>query len=216
MKYQRVLAAALAIGMALALTACGGKEPVEETGPVAPAASFVDAHFVGDEVAEIGADLLEFAFFGGEGSVHGGGVVHSCWPFVTFVVDVGVVVTGHKCQGGEWKNVFVDYEGRTGLDNDSLRWNYTATTRAQKTLYVINLPHITPFDKFRIDNISTVKKIKPEFRIYGEINKDPFHPDSAAVYLRAKTQCILYNMEFTPYKIKSIEREAMFTKFIFE
>ena len=33
MKYQRVLAAALAVGMALALTACGGKEPVEETGP---------------------------------------------------------------------------------------------------------------------------------------------------------------------------------------
>lgn len=127
-------------------------------------------------------------------------------PFVNALeVKYGYAVTGHKCQGGEWKNVFVDYEGRTGLDNDSLRWNYTATTRAQKTLYVINLPHITPFDKFRIDNISTVKKIKPEFRIYGEINKDPFHPDSAAVYLRAKTQCILYNMEFTPYKIKSIE-----------
>ena len=33
MKYQRVLAAALAVIMALALTACGGEEPVEETGP---------------------------------------------------------------------------------------------------------------------------------------------------------------------------------------
>ena len=33
MKYQRVLAAVLAVGMALALTACGGEEPVEETGP---------------------------------------------------------------------------------------------------------------------------------------------------------------------------------------
>ena len=33
MKYQRVLAAVLAVGMALALTACGGKEPVEETAP---------------------------------------------------------------------------------------------------------------------------------------------------------------------------------------
>ena len=33
MKYQRVLAAALAVIMALALTACGGKEPVEDTAP---------------------------------------------------------------------------------------------------------------------------------------------------------------------------------------
>ena len=33
MNYQRVLAAVLALAMALALTACGGNEPVEETGP---------------------------------------------------------------------------------------------------------------------------------------------------------------------------------------
>ena len=48
----------------------------------------------------------------------------------------GYAVTGHKCQGGEWGKVFVDYTGRTGLDDDSLRWAYTATTRAQKTLYI--------------------------------------------------------------------------------
>ena len=33
MNYQRVLAAVLALAMALVLTACGGEEPVEETGP---------------------------------------------------------------------------------------------------------------------------------------------------------------------------------------
>lgn len=69
----------------------------------------------------------------------------------------GYAVTGHKCQGGEWGKVFVDYTGRTGLDDDSLRWAYTATTRAQKTLYVANLPHITPFSKFRIDPIQKWK-----------------------------------------------------------
>ena len=62
----------------------------------------------------------------------------------------GYAVTGHKCQGGEWAKVFVDYTNRTGLDDDSLRWAYTATTQAQNTLYVVNLPHITPFSKFRI------------------------------------------------------------------
>ena len=55
----------------------------------------------------------------------------------------GYAVTGHKCQGGEWGKVFVDYTDRTGLNDDSLRWAYTATTRAQKTLYVTNLPHVT-------------------------------------------------------------------------
>lgn len=33
MKYQRVLAVVLAVGMALALTACGGEEPAEDTAP---------------------------------------------------------------------------------------------------------------------------------------------------------------------------------------
>lgn len=37
----------------------------------------------------------------------------------------GYAITCHKSQGGEWPTVFVDYSGRTGLDNDSLRWNYT-------------------------------------------------------------------------------------------
>lgn len=69
----------------------------------------------------------------------------------------GYAVTGHKCQGGEWGKVFVDYTGRTGLDDDSLRWAYTATTRAQKTLYVTNLPHITPFSKFRIEPIQNAR-----------------------------------------------------------
>lgn len=46
----------------------------------------------------------------------------------------GYAVTGHKCQGGEWKKAFVDYNGRTGLSDDCLRWVYTATTRARETL----------------------------------------------------------------------------------
>ncbi len=71
----------------------------------------------------------------------------------------GYAVTGHKCQGGEWGKVFVDYTDRTGLNDDSLRWAYTATTRAQKTLYVTNLPHITPFSKFRIEPIQKCKNI---------------------------------------------------------
>lgn len=117
----------------------------------------------------------------------------------------GYAVTGHKCQGGEWGKVFVDYTGRTGLDDDSLRWAYTATTRAQKTLYVTNLPHITPFSKFRIEPIQKCKNIAQECRILNEVPPTPFHNKNADNGIRAKYHCIAKNMEYTPYRIISVQ-----------
>lgn len=117
----------------------------------------------------------------------------------------GYAVTGHKCQGGEWGKVFVDYTGRTGLDDDSIRWAYTATTRAQKTLYVTNLPHITPFSKFRIEPIQKCKNIAPECRILNEVPPTPFHNKNVDNGIRAKYHCIAKNMEYTPYRIISVQ-----------
>ena len=117
----------------------------------------------------------------------------------------GYAVTGHKCQGGEWGKVFVDYTGRTGLDDDSLRWAYTATTRAQKTLYVTNLPHITPFSKFRIESIQKCKNIASECRILNEVPPTPFHNKNVDNGIRAKYHCIAKNMEYTPYRIISVQ-----------
>lgn len=117
----------------------------------------------------------------------------------------GYAVTGHKCQGGEWGKVFVDYTGRTGLNDDSLRWAYTATTRAQKTLYVTNLPHITPFSKFRIEPIQKCKNIAPECRILNEVPPTPFHNKNVDNGIRAKYHCIAKNMEYTPYRIISVQ-----------
>ena len=116
----------------------------------------------------------------------------------------GYAVTGHKCQGGEWGKVFVDYSGRTGLDVDSLRWAYTATTRAQKTLYVSNLPHITPFSKFRIDPIQKCKHIDPECRILNDVAITPFHDMNVEIGIRAKYHCIVKNMEYTPYSVQTV------------
>lgn len=116
----------------------------------------------------------------------------------------GYAVTGHKCQGGEWGKVFVDYTDRTGLDDDSLRWAYTATTRAQKTLYVTNLPHVTPFDKFRIEPIKVCKKMDSECRIIDAAKPTPFHTDNAENFLKAKYHCIVRNMDGTPYSVKNV------------
>lgn len=116
----------------------------------------------------------------------------------------GYAVTGHKCQGGEWGKVFVDYTDRTGLNDDSLRWAYTATTRAQKTLYVTNLPHVTPFSKFRIDPIQKCKNMEAECRVIGEVEPTPFHTESDENYLKAKYMCIARNMEYTPYSVQCV------------
>lgn len=117
----------------------------------------------------------------------------------------GYAVTGHKCQGGEWGKVFVDYSGRTGLDDDSLRWAYTATTRAQKTLYITNLPHITPFSKFRIDPIQKCRNIAPECRILNDVPPTPFHDKNVDNGIRAKFHCVAKNMQYTPYQIVSVQ-----------
>lgn len=120
----------------------------------------------------------------------------------------GYAVTGHKCQGGEWANAFVDYTGRTGLSDDCLRWAYTSTTRAQKTLYIANLPHITPFDKFRIDPILKCKKISEECRVFKkDVESTPYHSTECPVFLRAKYRCIYKNLQYSPYSIKKVESQ---------
>lgn len=116
----------------------------------------------------------------------------------------GYAVTGHKCQGGEWGKVFVDYTDRTGLNDDCLRWAYTATTRTQKTLYVTNLPHITPFSKFRIDPIQKCKNMESECRIIEKVEATPFHADNSDDFLKAKYHCIVNNMNGTPYSVSFI------------
>lgn len=54
----------------------------------------------------------------------------------------GYATTCHKGQGGEWDEVFVQYDISQGNPNKStgLRWLYTAATRAKKILHFINPP----------------------------------------------------------------------------
>jgi hypothetical protein len=116
----------------------------------------------------------------------------------------GYAITGHKCQGGEWDNVFVDYHGRTGLSDDCLRWAYTATTRSSQTLFYTRLPQITPFSKFRIDPIQKCKNIDAEFRVLEETAETPFHTLEATNLLRAKYHCIEENLNGTPFRIHNV------------
>ena len=55
-------------------------------------------------------------------------------------IKFAYAVTCHKSQGGQWENVFVEqgYFSSNTIDNDYLKWLYTAITRSTKKLYLIN------------------------------------------------------------------------------
>ncbi len=57
-------------------------------------------------------------------------------------VRFAYAVTCHKAQGGQWKRVFID-PGQVGddqLGENFYRWFYTALTRAQDKVFLINFP----------------------------------------------------------------------------
>ncbi len=60
--------------------------------------------------------------------------------FNALQVKFAYAVTCHKAQGGQWKAVFVDQGYLTGdmIDVEYLRWLYTAFTRPQEKLYMVN------------------------------------------------------------------------------
>jgi hypothetical protein len=56
-------------------------------------------------------------------------------------IKYGYAVTCHKAQGGEWRNVFVDFSMSADCRNEAyFRWAYTAMTRARRHLYGLNVP----------------------------------------------------------------------------
>jgi exodeoxyribonuclease-5 len=57
-------------------------------------------------------------------------------------VKFAYAITCHKAQGGQWRTVFIDqgYVSADNVDQDYLRWLYTAITRATEELYLVNFP----------------------------------------------------------------------------
>ncbi len=58
--------------------------------------------------------------------------------FNALQVKFAYALTGHKSQGGQWNNVFIEQPYNLDItDKEQLRWLYTAFTRAKKKLYLI-------------------------------------------------------------------------------
>ena len=60
--------------------------------------------------------------------------------FQALQVKFGWAMTCHKAQGGQWPMVLIDpgYLTEDSIDLEWMRWLYTAFTRAQKELVLLN------------------------------------------------------------------------------
>ncbi|MCD8207137.1 MAG: AAA family ATPase, partial [Bacteroidales bacterium] len=128
-------------------------------------------------------------------------------PYFTAIqVKFGYACTVHKSQGGEWKTVYVDYTGRTGLDNDSLRWAYTATTRAVETLYGVNMPNITPMTYIQFGDINRLSRPAKEAFSYADIGDVGFLPTSAEAFRKQKCVCVKERLDAEGFLLTSIQQ----------
>lgn len=68
-------------------------------------------------------------------------------PYINALqVKYGYCITGHKSQGGQWENVIVGFEPDYGQNPRAyLRWTYTAMTRAEERLFLLNCPFVEQF-----------------------------------------------------------------------
>jgi hypothetical protein len=63
----------------------------------------------------------------------------------------GYAITCHKAQGSEWNHVFVKCKAHPNQRcSEYFRWLYTAITRTAEHVYLLDKPHITPWDSIKV------------------------------------------------------------------
>lgn len=151
--------------------------------------------------------------------------------FNALQIRFAYAITCHKAQGGEWENVFVDFEGRNSLNKSSLRWIYTAITRSSSKLKVCNPIHqklLTPIkmshnDLFNIEDDETKENTiitnqtfssddilsEPVFKDISEISKQiyllmkPYLPNKLILQkIEEKQYQTNYNVNFENNRFK--------------
>lgn len=140
-------------------------------------------------------------------------LVHDTY-FNSLRVKYGYAITCHKAQGGEWDTVFVDYSRRNGLSDDALRWCYTATTRARKTLYVINAPHITTFTGLNFKPIAKISKSPSNFFHADDNLTVEMMPRTALVGTRLKCKGLINDLLDSPYELCRVQSYQYQDKYV--
>lgn len=127
-------------------------------------------------------------------------------PYINALqVKYGYALTCHKAQGGEWDSVIVNFDGRTGLSDDHLRWSYTAITRAKEKLYALGAPNITHFSGLRIEGPTQLGKI-PEYGLsFGLIPDTPFHGNEVHPGVKELYHDVTLKLKETPHTLRRVE-----------
>jgi len=73
-------------------------------------------------------------------------------------VKYAYAITCHKSQGGQWNNVYVDFQLQNCATEASSRWAYTAVSRSSQMLCCVNLPEYDTFSKILFSPTETVNK----------------------------------------------------------
>lgn len=142
-------------------------------------------------------------------------------PFFNAVqAKYGYAITGHKSQGGEWDDVFVDFSGQDGNSTLSLRWIYTVTTRAKKHLYSTEFPHLIYYDKFRMSEINIAKQFPEGFFMekkniteHSTPVQTPFYGPNVPDFIREKYLQINQNLSGTNFSIVNITSHQYLEKY---
>lgn len=140
-------------------------------------------------------------------------LIHDMY-FNSLRVKYGYAITCHKAQGGEWETAFVDYSRRNGLSDDALRWCYTATTRARRTLYTINAPHITSFTGLNFRPIAKISKSPASFFHEDKKLSVELMPQTALIGTRLKCQGLIDALKDTPFELFNIQSYQYQDKYV--
>ena len=147
--------------------------------------------------------------------------------FNAFKIKFGYAITGHKAQGSEWKNVFLQCQTHhKKLTKEYFRWLYTAITRASETLYVMDPPNIPLWP----GNLRVEPDVTPELPSENPTNgnKDidlgPVGPESVDTFifcsdkpqLQRLYQCVKAGVDGTGISIVDVLHYGYEERYIFK
>ena len=90
----------------------------------------------------------------------------------------GYAITVHKAQGGEWPEVFVNFDLKMPAENrEKWRWAYTAVTRARQLMYGLFLELFQALPEVVVEPVQVLEQAGPEARYTPALPPTPGMPD---------------------------------------
>ena len=105
-------------------------------------------------------------------------------------VKFGYAMTCHKAQGGEWKNIFIDFSDRWLLHTkEGLRWHYTALTRSAERAFAVGLRDKDITDEIELSEVDNETEDEISEKTHENADKFDFETDlQKTLFLRISSR----------------------------